>query len=106
MKGLFQVIKQKLRRRNGQKKLRERHVLQIMREDIKGDRYRLNEGERQAYSEIFGACPYAANVFLMIMELGKGKYIDLPENQDERVVHIEHLVDIRFSNPWGWHVPK
>ncbi len=98
------MIKQKLKKRNALKKLRERHVLQIMREGITGDRYRLNEEERLAYVEIFNTCPYAANVYLMVMELGKSIELDMPEEEADYTCHLEYLMDIRFFNPFDFQL--
>lgn len=75
-----------------------------MRENISGARYKLKRAERVEYAEIFNTCPYAANVFLMIMELGRGIALDMPERPKDRVEHFEYLIDIRFFNPFIWQI--
>lgn len=90
--------------RNRLKRLREKHVLQIMRENISNKRYKLKPNEKKEYASIFESCPYTANVFLLVMELGKGAEIELPKCRTQRAVHFEYLVEIRFFNPFIWQL--
>ena len=100
----FELWRNYLERKKYFKELQDGYTLKIMRESISGKRYQPNELEKQEYKNIFSVCPFAANVYLMLLEIGDGEISLLPGNMEEKVIFLEHLVDIRFFDAFGWQL--
>lgn len=84
--------------------LKNKYVLQIMRNSLKGFVYELTADEVCQYKQIFRTSKYAANVYLMMIELSENGKVDMPNDLNLRAEFFEYLMIIRFVNPWGWQL--
>ena len=100
----FEIWRGKLQVMKNIEELKEEYTLKIIRESITGKRYQPNEREKQEYKKIFSVCPFAANVYLALLEIGDGGRPLLPGGTEEKIIFLETLVDIRFFNPFGWQL--
>lgn len=100
----FELWRLGLKKKKYIKELRDEYTLRVIRDSIRGYRYQLNESQLIEYGNIFRSCPYAANVFLVLQEIGEGKSVVLPTAMNDRILLMEHLVDIRFFNPFKWQL--
>ena len=84
--------------------LKEMHVLQIMRNGLRGFEYEPTKDEVRQYQSMFRVSRYSANVYLLILELGKGEKINMPDDMDLRADYFEYLMVIRYFNPFAWQL--
>ena len=102
----FELWRLALKRKVYIKELRDEYTLRIMRNFVRGRGYQLKDKEKIEYKQIFETCPFAANVFLVLLEIGEGESIVLPSDINEKVSLLEHLVEIRFFNPFKWQLEE
>lgn len=100
----FELWRSGLNHQRYLKKLRDEYTLRVIRDAVRNRRYRPNKAQREEYKSLFRVCPFAANVFLVLLEVGEGNTIVLPKDEREKVLLLEHLVDIRFFNPYQYNL--
>lgn len=100
----FELWRAGLNHKRYLKKLRDEYTLRVIRDAVRNRRYRPNKGQRDEYKSLFRVCPFAANVYLVLLEVGEGNTVVLPKDEREKVLLLEHLVDIRFFNPYQYNL--